>query len=389
MSEPSGPFRPGPVGLYIHVPYCASLCSYCDFYRCPSSAGVPDSFISHLLMEADAYRAEPPVEADTVYFGGGTPSLLTDPQLALCIGGLRERFDVAPHAEVTLEANPETVDERRAAAWLKAGVTRLSMGVQSFDAAEVAILERRCAPERARLAVGQAAGAGFANLTLDLMGGIPGQTPDSLARSLEMGLSLPVSHLSFYLLDLHRETRLFGRVLAGEVALPGEEALADLYERAHEILTGCGFEHYEISNFARPGFRCRHNLKYWRGGEYVGLGPSAHGRFRGWLTSNPRSIDAWAAALERGESAHVGAAKITERQRMEDEVIFGLRLAEGIPLETLESLTEGADLSARLGPLDSSGYILEEGGRLRLTPLGFLLSNEILGWLLPGLGESR
>jgi oxygen-independent coproporphyrinogen-3 oxidase len=380
--------RPEPAGLYIHIPYCATLCSYCDFFREASPEGVPGSFVDSLLRELALYAQGPPVVLDTVYFGGGTPSLLTQGQLEKILGEVRRTFRLEEEAEITLEANPETVGPRRAEAWLRAGVNRLSLGAQSLRAPEVEILGRRCSPERARDAVKTASTEGFEDLSLDLMGGVPGQGHASLCASLREALDLPITHLSFYLLDLHRGTPLFDRVRAGDLDLPDEDTVADLYEETHARMVGAGFEHYEISNFARPGRRCRHNLKYWRGGSYIGAGPSAHGRFRGWLTANPPSVEAWSAALSRGEVPHAHAEKLTERRVLEDSVIFGLRLAEGVPLESVEALAEGDEIAPRIEKLVSGGTAEIDGARLRLTPQGFLLSNEVIAWLLPAL-ESK
>lgn len=379
----------GPLGLYIHIPYCAALCSYCDFFRTQSGAGVPDPFVDLLLAEADLYREDPPIAADTVYFGGGTPSLLSAGQLVRLLDGLRERFALEPHAEITLEANPETVGAPGAAAWLRAGVNRLSLGVQSFGAREVAVLGRRCAPDRAREAVLTASECGFGDISLDLMGGVPGQEIGSLTASLREALSLPITHLSFYLLELHRGTPLHRQVASGELELPGEDALADLYEAALATLAAEGFEHYEISNFALPGYRCRHNLKYWNGGDYIGLGPSAHGRFRGWMTADPRSVEDWSDAVLGGGFPHEPAERITGRRRLEDSAIFGLRLGEGVHFETLAELVDEGRLAERLERIAGAGYAEVEGGRVRLTSRGFLVSNEIIGWLLPDLGRER
>jgi oxygen-independent coproporphyrinogen-3 oxidase len=378
---------PAPVGLYVHVPYCASLCSYCDFFRTVSPSGVPEPFVDLLLKEASLYRQEPPTAVDTIYLGGGTPSLLTPAQIHRLLEGLRGIFSVSKEAEVSLEANPETVETRSAAAWREAGVTRLSLGAQSFVRAETVLLGRRCTPQRASEAVRMVREAGFENLSLDLMGGIPGQTPASLTESLGEALSLPLTHLSFYLLDLHRGTDLYGRVLSGDVSLPGEESTADLYELASSTLVSAGFEHYEISNFARPRYPCLHNLKYWRGADYIGMGPAAHGRFRGWLTANPRSVDAWAAVLQRGEPPHEKVDRITGRRRAEDGVIFGLRLAQGVPLGTVEAAACCNDLQERIDQLVGARYAEVDAGVLRLTQAGFLLSNEVIGWLVPDLGR--
>ncbi|MCI4398288.1 MAG: radical SAM family heme chaperone HemW, partial [Acidobacteria bacterium] len=285
------------VGLYIHVPFCASLCSYCDFCRVALDGAVPEWFATYILKEGDIYREPCPVELDSIYFGGGTPSLLALSEMARLCEGLRGIFHWMPDAEVTLEANPETVTAESLAAWRGAGVTRLSIGAQSFDETELRALGRRATPEDVRRAVRLAAQAGFSRLSLDLMLGIPGQTVASLSRTLDEAEAMPLDHLSAYMLDLHEKTGLYARVLSGQVSVPGEDDVAELYDRLCERLETAGFAHYEVSNFARPKGECRHNLRYWRQGDYIGIGPSAHGCFRGVRTKNPGSIEEWRASL--------------------------------------------------------------------------------------------
>lgn len=378
--------RPAPVGLYLHVPFCASLCSYCDFYRTAAPSGVPEGFEDRLLQEGRLYAESPPVAVDTVYFGGGTPSLLHPQRLARLLGGLRDIFSLEADAEVTLEANPETVEEEGLRLWRAAGVNRLSLGAQSLDAGELALLERRASAQRVRDAVRAAADAGYTRLAVDVMVGVPGQTPASLARTLDEVVTWPVDHVSAYLLDLHRGTALFDRVAHGECSLPDEEASAGLYETLCTHLEASGFRQYEVSNFARPGGQSRHNLKYWRGQDTLGLGPSAHGCFRGLRTENPRSTARWEEALAAGRPPHERTAPVSVEERLENRLLFGLRLTEGVEEEVVREFLEGQgrDASATLAPLLAHGYAERDGGdRLRLTRRGFLVSNEVLGYLLP------
>lgn len=381
-----------PVGLYLHIPFCSALCSYCDFYRTASPAGVPAGFEERLLQEAMLYAESPPVALDTVYLGGGTPSLLEPERLARLLRGLGHTFFIEADAEVTLEANPETVTEERLRLWREAGVNRLSMGAQSLEAGELALLDRRASAQRVREAVGEAAAAGFARLSVDVMVGLPGQTPGSLARTLDEVASWPVDHVSAYLLDLHRGTALFDRVARGELSLPGEDASADLYETLCARLEAAGLRQYEVSNFARPGGASRHNLKYWRGHDTLGIGPSAHGCFRGLRTENPRSTARWEEALAEGRPPHERAAAVSEAERLENRLLFGLRLSEGVEEEAVREFLagQGREAEAALGPLVAHGYAERSGdGRLRLTRRGFLVSNEVLGYLLPGGWRAR
>ena len=379
-------FDPSASGLYIHVPFCTSLCGYCDFYRIESPGGVPEGYVDLLLREVNGYGESPRVPVDTVFFGGGTPSLLSPGDLLKLLDGLREVFEIRAGAEVTLEANPETVSREGLAAWREAGITRLSMGVQSLSRPILAALERHAGPEVARSALALACDAGFEHLSADLMSGVPGQCRQDMERTLEGLADLPLDHLSVYSLDLHPKTRLWDAVVKGELVLPGDEEAADMYLWIHESLVGVGYEHYEVSNFARPGGRCRHNLRYWMGGETIGFGPSAWSRFRGRLWGNPRSLDGWAEAVRKGESAHEAGERLTEKRQREDRVIFGLRVSDGVEEGDIYGLLEedGRPADAAMRPLFDHGYVISEGGLIKLTTLGFLMSSEILTYLLPG-----
>lgn len=379
-----------PIGLYIHVPFCTTLCSYCDFYRTASESGVPEGFEMLLAREADRYREDPPIELDSIYLGGGTPSLLEEDSLERLFEALREIFHWNAGAEVTLEANPETLSPERVRRWRRAGVTRLSIGVQSLNDAELAALGRRATAGQAEAAVFCAAAEGYERLSADLMLGIPGQTLQSFRGSLQRILSWPLDHLSAYMLDLHRGTALYQAVLRGEAELPGEDATSDMYEFMCGAAETHGFEQYEVSNFARPGGRSRHNLRYWRREDCIGIGPSAHGQLRGLRTENPRSTREWSEKLSKGLAPHERTIRVSARERLENRLIFGIRLSDGVEWGLVETLAgrEGRDAERLVAPLLENGYALLEEGRLRLTSRGFLLSNEILTYLLPAAGLS-
>ena len=380
-----GPGLQKPAGLYIHVPFCRARCNYCDFYSAASPGGVPDLFVETLRAEVRLYGEEPPIALDTVYVGGGTPSLLTPEQVFRLRDGLDGPFDLSGLREATFEANPESLDGDRLLAWRAAGFNRISIGVQSFQERETKALSRLSGPSACKSAVLSAERAGFSNISIDIMGGIPGQTTAAVTETLRLAASLPISHLSFYILEVHPGTGLYSDVVSGRTAIPGEEELAELYALAREIMLGSGFEHYEISNFARGGPKCLHNLKYWQGGEYIGLGPSAHGRFRGYMTSNPPSLEDWASEVLAGRLATGESRRMTREMEAENEVIFGLRLAEGIPISALEKLKEalGVPLQEKVRRLVEGGHAEVDGGRFRLTPEGFLVSSEVVAYLLP------
>ncbi len=378
-------------GIYLHVPYCTALCSYCDFYRQASPEGVPGGFADLLLAEASLYAETPPVRIDSLYLGGGTPSLLSDPDLERLLTGLSDRYAIAADTEVTLEANPETFTSERVRRWSEMGINRLSIGVQSFHPDHLRLLGRRAGAERSARAAAMASSSGISNLSVDLMIGIPGQKEEDVGEAVRCIAGLPVTHVSCYLLDLHGGTPLHDAFLEGRVRLPGEESVARFYELLHEGLEGQGFIHYEISNYAKPGYACRHNLKYWTGGDYIGLGPSAHGRFRGWITRNPSSVELWAEPLEKGEFPFEDRHPVSAKMRAEDALIFGLRLSRGVASDRLEEIQHelGVNLTDKVRPLVEAGYAELDEESLRLTPAGFLVSNEVIGYLLPDTFRAR
>lgn len=379
-----------PAGLYVHIPFCSSLCGYCDFYRIGSRRGVPRGFEDLLLSEAALHRNQRSIQADTLYLGGGTPSLLPPRRLARLLSGIRKAFGLPSVAEATMEANPETVTPERAEGWREAGINRLSVGVQSFHQDLLVKLGRRATAEQAARSLRTAFAAGFRRLSLDLLVGVPGQSLGDLEEDLRRASDLPLDHLSLYALDLHAGTPLEREVAAGRLRLPAEDRTARYWERAHDLLTSAGWRHYEISNFARSGGECRHNLKYWRGGDYLGLGPSAWSRLGGLLAGNPRSLERWAEAVRAGRIPWETREKLTPRRRTEDRLIFGLRLAEGVPWREVEALFEGRrdSVEALLRSLERHGLLLRRKDLLALTPRGFLLSNAVLAALLPArLGE--
>ena len=283
--------------LYVHVPFCRSKCAYCDFNSYAGQEGLIPAYVDALLREAAAW-SEAAETLDTVYLGGGTPSLLPLSQMERLMTGLHGSFTFAADAEVSLEANPESVDLPNLRGLRELGFNRLSIGVQSFDDRELRFLGRVHDTATAEAAYAAARQAGFANVSLDLIFGLPGQRPAQWRRSLEKALTLEPEHLSLYALTVEEETPLATRIAAGESRAPDEDAQAEMYAWSEEALALAGYEHYEISNWARPGRRCRHNLTYWQSDPYLGLGAGAHSYLGGCRFANEMRPDRYIERVE-------------------------------------------------------------------------------------------
>lgn len=360
----------GPLGVYIHIPFCRQKCRYCDFYSRPGSDGVPQAYIEALLAALDAYRQTPDWRRPaTVYFGGGTPSLLTAAQLQCLLAAL----DPLPGAEVTLEVNPGTVDAATLAAFRAAGADRLSLGVQTASDDSLRRLGRLHTAADNRRALRDAAAAGFANVSGDVMLALPGYTAAELEATLDLLAEGGASHISCYLLKLEPGTP-FGRQPPPD--LPDEDAAADFYLACVEGCARRGYAQYEISNFARPGFASRHNLCYWRCQDYLGLGPAAHSCLRDRRFFYPPDLDAF---LRGGPPVPDGSCTAA------DHIMLRLRLTEGLDLQALQR-QQGVTLTpAQLAFWDScvqNGLARRQGSRLSLTPRGMLVQNSILCHLI-------
>lgn len=361
MSEP---------GLYVHVPFCRSRCLYCGFASSTdqSSRG---RFLDALALEAT--RAGAWGAFDSLYVGGGTPSVLTVAEIDRLFERVCGALPVDARAEITLEANPDDVDDQRLAAWRGVGVNRLSLGLQSLDDGVLRLLGRRHDARGAIEAVNRARAAGFDNLGLDLIFGLPGQELASWRATLSRTLELEPEHLSCYSLTLEPDTPFERRVARGELDPADEAAERALLIETHEVLTSAGFDHYEVSNYAR-GPRSRHNQKYWRHAPYLGLGPAAHsfdGRRRRWW--NPRELVPWAAALEGGvASARAGEERLTAEQLELEAVMLGLRTSDGVPRAVLRRT---AARRAALAELIDQGLLVEDGHRVAPTLEGLLLAD--------------
>ncbi|MBQ8921323.1 MAG: radical SAM family heme chaperone HemW [Oscillospiraceae bacterium] len=357
-----------PAGIYIHVPFCAVKCPYCDFYSVryhkQSAADFADAVCRNL-------RALPrDLCADTLYFGGGTPSLLSGTQLRAIVQTAREHCALSEDAEITLEANPLTVTDSALTAWRRAGINRLSLGVQSFQSEVLRQLGRRHTPQQAGAAVLRANAAGFVNLSVDLMVGLAEQTSACFAADLETAVSLPVTHISAYLLKIEEHTPFYD----SPPAMLDADSQADRWLQMHQALTDCGFLHYEISNFAKPGCESRHNCKYWRLHPYYGIGPAAHSCHGGKRYAVPRDLAGFCGAPRQEETVTEPEACGTAEQ-----IMLGLRLSEGVLLSDFPE--EQAQILRRAGPLIPQ-FLTLQNGRLSMTPEGWLVSNSVIVRLL-------
>jgi oxygen-independent coproporphyrinogen III oxidase len=379
------------LGLYVHIPFCAAICNYCNFNRGLFDTDLKNRYLSALLTEIRRAPQFPgpdlPDEAprtvavDTIFFGGGTPSLLTADEIGSIVSACRETFDVTADAEVTLEANPETVTESTLRGYLSAGVTRISFGVQSFDDAELIRLSRLHGADRARAAVSEARAAGCDNLSLDLMMWLPGQSVARWLASVEAAVSLAPEHLSLYLLELYPNAPLRDEMARAHWSQAPDDDAAVMYLEAMERLDRAGFDQYEISNVARPGRPSRHNLKYWRDGEWRGFGCGAHSTRGGIRWKNTAAIEDYVGQMTRQGAAVADVRRLTREERLGDALFTGLRLTEGLDLGAI-GVRYRVDVWARYGrdlhPFIEEGLVEHREARLRLTRRGMLLANEVM-----------
>lgn len=360
------------LGLYLHVPFCASKCRYCDFYSFAAGDEQMEAYTETLCRSIrDWGQTCTDYTVDTVYFGGGTPSLLGGARLVRVLDAARAAFQITPDAEITVECNPDSMDESLLDALHRAGVNRLSVGVQSADEGELQRLGRRHSFQQAVDAVQQAQAAGFSNLSLDLMYGLPGQTEQQLLQSAWALLELDPTHLSVYALKLEEGTPLF----LEHPVLPDEDAQADMYIALCRLLERAGFEHYEISNWAKPGFRARHNARYWDLSEYLGLGPSAHSLLRGRRFAYGRSVEDFVRGVPPAAEEDVeGFSPALEY------LMLALRTSDGVSPEEFEARfgRPFAPFARVLARYEKPGLAKRQAGRWRLTEPGFLVSNPIL-----------
>ena len=369
------------LGLYLHIPFCSAICNYCNFNRGLFEESLKRRYVGALRDEIRRAEEQPHAPADTVYFGGGTPSLLEPADVAMLIEACRTSFDLPEDAEVTLEANPESVDAERLAGFRGAGVNRLSFGVQSFRDDELRRLSRLHSAERAREAYALARAAGFTNVSLDLMMWLPGQRVADWLESVEMLAALGPDHASLYLLELYPQAPLKEEMARAGWSQAPDEAAAEMYTEALARLEGAGYEQYEISNVSYPGRRSRHNLKYWTEGEWMGFGCGAHSTRHGVRWKNVAATGDFIQRVAVGSSVVVDRRELSAADRLGEALFTGLRLTDGVALDDL-SARHGVDIwsryRAQLERFLDAGLLLRERGRLRLTRPGMLLANEVM-----------
>ena len=373
------------LGIYIHIPFCKSKCDYCDFYSLAGAEGRMDAYQKALLTHMkETARVAGEIPVDTIYFGGGTPSYYGDKRLRELLKAVRKLFSVEKDAEITLEANPDSVTFQSLRALRRAGFNRLSMGLQSACPAELAAIHRAHSIEEGDAAVVAARAAKIKNLSLDLIYGLPGQTEESWHNTLEHALSLQPEHLSCYGLKVEEGTPLAQRVAAGEV-LPDDDTQAELYLWTVERLRQAGYEQYEISNFAKPGFASRHNLRYWLTRPYIGFGPGAHSDFGGRRYSWIRDLEGYIKGVLEGGELLESQDLIPQRERGGEYLMLRLRTVRGIEEWEYRGTyyMDFTPIEQRLQEFSAQGWAEKTPeGRWRLTPKGFLVSNQLIGDLL-------
>jgi oxygen-independent coproporphyrinogen-3 oxidase len=385
------------LGIYIQVPFCQTKCTYCNFHTgvaaqslyAPYARAVEREIAGHHTLHKGANLPNAATASaetvDTVYLGGGTPSLLDSADLAGILDSVRRSF-ACSGCEVTLEADPETIDATKSAAWLAAGINRISLGSQSFNDRELVAAGRMHRRDDIFRAAKLLREAGFANLSFDLIAGLPHQTADSWSESLGQLMSLRPEHLSIYLLEIDEGSRLgreslIGGIRYGAPAIPDEDSMASFYEQACAHLASAGYEHYEISNWALPGFRSRHNLKYWRREPYLGFGAGAHSFDGRWRWANVHDPSAYVSAITEGRLPVEQREEVSPKQALDEEMFLGLRQLEGIDLARIERQYD-VQLGPRIEELRAQGLVERDGPRVRLAPSRLAVSNEVFVALL-------
>ncbi len=373
------------LSLYVHIPFCVKKCHYCGFYSTTYSSQSADQYLQALESEAKAYQSVFAGRTlDTVYIGGGTPSVLSTEQLLSLTTIIKMNFQISEDVEWTVEANPNSISKQQLAFLHKEQVNRLSLGVQSFDDAILQILGRLHTAQEARDAFRMARRAGFTNIGIDLIYGIPGQSTDQWNATLDGALLLHPEHISVYSLSLDEGARFKKEADAGRIKLPDDEFVVSLYEIASDRLCAASYERYEISNFALAGRSCRHNKNYWSRGEYIGLGPGAWSFISGKRYHNVADVREYVALGRAGQPLIRNEETVVASQAADETIMLSLRTSQGLDLSAYEN-TFGRDATQRLrrnaASLQRFGLVTQTDGQLRLTTRGILLADEALARL--------
>ena len=374
--------------LYVHIPFCAHACPYCDFSFELLRGKAVTRYLDALEFEA-ARRADQAKWSDvsfkSVFLGGGTPTALTPEKLERIFATIHHSFEIADDAEITVEANPETLTDRKLSLLAEVGVNRISLGVQALTAASLARLGRHHSVERAVKAVQQIRASGIPGLNIDLIFGAPDQTASDWDDTLTRAVDLGPDHISAYGLTIEEGTPFGSAWASGDLSVPGEIPQADLYMQTIDRLVSSGYQHYEISNFARPGAACLHNLAYWTGTDYLGLGPSAHSYTGGHRFANARSLESYLAHFDRGEDAKVMDESLTTEQLIGESIMLGLRMTEGMDVRTFTTRFGQKAYTDRVPVIDklrSTGFLEQSTDRLQLTRQGLVLADTICAELM-------
>ena len=384
---PSFPLDDTPIGVYIHVPFCRSRCHYCGFVTNPHDSDLEEPYVRAVIQEIQLWseriaRGEFSInsEVDTLYFGGGTPSLLEPERVLRIVEAVRKCFRVVESPEITLEINPATADRTALRRLRNAGVNRASLGIQSLHDAELRAMSRPHTVQDALDAFDDLRDAGFENVSVDLIAGFPGQTREFVARSVREALSLEPEHLSVYLLEVKPGTILAANIQAQTVPEPDEDLIADLYEDICSAAAGRGYEQYEIANFCLPGHASLHNLKYWQDRVFLGVGAAAHGMTGRHRYANTGDLHEYEQAVSQPLLPCAHMQELTPETRFKDALIMGLRLVKGLDLDVLGCayrVDARAYVEETIGDLSEAGLFVIQGSTLRLTDRGRLLSNVV------------
>ena len=374
----AGKLRDPDLGLYVHIPFCQAICSYCNFNRGLLDDDLKGRYVTALETEI---RRAPGGKADTIFFGGGTPSLLAAEEVARLIRACRETFDLAADSEITLETNPETASAERLAAFRDAGINRVSFGVQSFDDDELKRLGRIHSSARAVEAIGAAQSLGFSSVSFDLMLWLPQQSRETWRRTVDQAVALRPDHLSLYLLELYPNAPLKEDMARAGWSMAPDDDAAEMYLEGLDVLEQHGLEQYEISNVARPGHRSRHNVKYWQGSGWFGFGCGAHSTVAGERWKNVSATEEYVSRVMSGASVALDRHHLTPQAQVEEALFMGLRLTDGLDRSEFAGqfgLDPWEQYGEALAPFVEGGQVWQRGGRFGLTREGMLVANSVL-----------
>jgi len=370
--------------LYIHIPFCIKKCIYCDFLSVPYDEALAMGYINAVLKELELRRDSAGV-LKTVYIGGGTPTTIPTLALIRLLKTIRDVFGVTPDAELTIEANPGTVAREMISALSESGINRLSIGVQSFSDKELKLLGRIHDFSEALKSIATARHAGITNLSIDLIYGIPGQTLHSWTQTVSTAMEISPEHISAYELTPEKDTPLHEHISTGKLEKPDEETIIGMYSHAMDRFTEAGYSHYEISNFAKPGFQCRHNLNYWNRGQYLALGAGAHSFIGNRRIRNTGDIRKYMALVSQGDLPEEEAIEVSLGDAVKESIFLGLRKTEGLDIREFREHLD-IDLMKISGRLICEGLLISDGTHLSLARKGIVISNTVITELFTLLG---